>query len=532
MRFLLVNPVFPLSLWDFSLNRDIDGYAYPHPPLALPTLAALTPPGHDVRLLDENVTPLDVDAAAAGADVIGLTGYWIQRQRLFELADAFRARGKTVVIGGPIVDGATVDRVAQHADHVFQGEAEYTWPAFVRDLESGAAKPRYVQATLVDMQDSPTPRFDLLDHGAYSSATVETSRGCPYACEFCEIPARLGQKSRTKSVDQVLAEVRAHYALGAKTVFFIDDHMLGNRKRARKLLGALATFVRSIDYRMFFSCQFTINLAKDDELLELLYQANFRRVFVGIESPRKDALVSANKKQNLVVDLVQAVRRLHAHNIIVWAGIIVGFDSDDADVFDDQLRFLQEAGIPVAMMGLLQAIPGTPLHRRMVAEGRLRDDGDSTQMGGVRGTYQALIQSNIVPTAMDEATLVRGYQRLVAAVYDPERYADRVLDALLAGERPLHGPQERWRPARRDLRNVGILGRLLRYYLVTRDSDRRRMFTRVVGRILRERPAALEQALMHLVVHKHLKTFYDRVAALPAPAPASHTPRANPRKSA
>jgi len=510
MRIDFVNPAYPLSLWDFSLCRDIDGYAYPHAPLSLPTLAALTPREHVVRLVDENVTPVDLDS---DADLVGITGYWIQRERVFELADALRARGKRVAIGGPIVERSTLAEITRHADHVFLGEAELTWPQFLGDLAAGRASPLYEQPTLVDMAASPTPRFELLARGAYAAATIETSRGCPYACEFCEIPSRLGQRSRTKTVEQVMAEVRLHHALGASTIFFVDDHFLGNKKRAFALLDALAEFVRAIDYGMFFSCQFTINLAKDDALLDKLAAANFRRVFVGLETPRRDSLALANKKQNLVVDPVDAVRRLHAKNIIVWAGLIVGFDTDDAAVFDEQLALLEAASIPVAMIGRLQAIPGTPLHARMQREGRVRADD---ALSGVRGAYESLIASNIEPTCLSERELVAGYQRLVAAAYAPEAFGRRLVGALLAGRAPI--ARARSGVTTHHLR---VLARLARWYLATRDGARRRLFLDVVGQVARRRPAQLPTALMHLVIWKHMRTFYDRVAALPVPARAA-----------
>jgi radical SAM superfamily enzyme YgiQ (UPF0313 family) len=505
LRIAFINPAFPLSLWDFSLCRDIDGYAFPHAPLALPTLAALTPAPHAVQLFDENVAPIDLGLEV---DVVGLTGYWVQRQRVFELADHFRARGIRVCIGGPLVESSTIDEVASHADHVFMGEAEYTWPRFLNDLSRNEATPRYVQSTLIDMADSPVPRFDLLPRGAYSAATIETSRGCPYSCEFCEIPARLGQKSRTKTVAQVMAEVRLQYQLGARTVFFIDDHFLGRKSRADELLDALGAFVRETEGRIFFSCQFTINLAKDEALLEKLAAANFRRVFVGLETPRRDSLALAKKKQNLTMDPVEAVRRLHAYNIIVWAGLIVGFDTDDDAIFDDQLAFLEASGVPVAMIGRLQAIPGTALHARLAAAGRLRNE---TTVRGVRGTWSSLSTSNIEPTgALDEDRLARGYRRLVRAAYEPEAYGRRVIKALLDGHRPVI--RAKTRPRASDL---AILGRLARWYLWTSDHRRRRLFLDVTSTILRKRPEQLATALMHLVVWKHLHTFYNHVADAP-----------------
>jgi len=506
MKILLINPKFPPSLWDFSLSRDIEGTLYTHPPLALPTLAALTPVGHELRLIDENVESIDL---SVGVDLVGITGYFIQKARVLEIADAFRARGVRVAIGGPIVESSTIDEIARHVDHVFQGEAEYTWPRFITQLERGEAEHRYVQRELIDMRDSPPPRYELLRPGAYSTATIETSRGCPMACEFCEIPARLGRKARSKSLEQVMREVRAHLALGADSIFFIDDHFVGNRAHVKRLLEALVEFQREIDHALYFTCQFTINLARDREMLELLHAANFRRVFVGIESPRRESLLSVKKRQNVVGDLVENVRVLQSYNITVWAGMIVGFDTDDPAVFDEHRAFLAQAGIPVVMVGLLQAIPGTPLHERMARAGRLRE----TEIGGVRGQYEALLLTNITPVAFDDRALVTGYQRLVREIYDYEPYAERLLSSLRAGARPIA------RPAKSTLTRskLAVVARLARYYLLTTDVRRRRMFLRVLSGTLRARPQDLETALMHMVVYKHLRAFYWQLSELPVP---------------
>ena len=516
MKILLINPLFPPSLWDFSLSRDLEGSRYTHPPLALPTLAALTPPVHQVALVDENVEPVDFEA---DADVVGITGYWIQRHRVFAIADGFRSRGKRVVIGGPLVEASTIDEVARHADHVFQGEAEYTWPRFLTDLGAREPSARYVQADLIDMRDSPPPRYELLARNAYSTATIETSRGCPMACEFCEIPSRLGKRARTKTLEQVMTEVRAHHALGADSIFFIDDHFIGNRGHVKLLLEELGRFQREIDHGMYFTCQFTINLARDREMLELLHAANFRRVFVGIETPRKASLLSVRKKQNVVGDLVENVKILQSYNIVVWAGMVVGFDTDDPSVFDEHTEFLQAAGIPVVMSGLLQAIPGTPLYARMQREERLRD----VEMAGVRGTHESLLISNIVPRNFTDAELAGGYQRMVRAIYDYEPFSERLLATLGRGERPIAKP----RKATVTVKKLAIVARTMRFYLWTRDVRRRRMFVRVVGQTLRTRPEELETALMHLVVYKHLRLFYFKIAELPIPklAKAAHSVR-------
>ncbi len=511
MRIDLIQPRFPLSLWDFSLCQDLDGHAFPHAPLALPTLAALTPVGHDVRLFDENVAPLP---ATTDAELVGITGYHLQLGQVLALADRHRRAGRRVVIGGPVAGEANLEVLLAHADHVFVGEAEYTWPRFLNDLtERRIIPPALIrQEGLVDLADSPPPRFELLPKG-YAAATIETSRGCPFTCEFCEIPTRLGSRSRVKSVAQVMAEVRHHHALGARSIFFVDDNFLGQKSRARELLTAIAEFSESTGHTILFSCQFTINLAKDEALLELLSRANFRRVFIGLETPRRDSLALAKKKQNLVIDPVEAVHRLHAYNIIVWAGLIVGFDTDDDAIFDDQLAFLEASGVPVAMIGRLQAIPNTPLHIRMAAAERLRPDADG---GGVRGPYASLITSNIVPTSMSERTLAKGTQRLVREAYAPEAYGRRLLSALLGGRRPV--PKSRRRPGPAEL---AILARTARWFLLTRDARRRSLFLDVVGGVLRHRPEQLAAALMHLVVWKHLSAYYGRVAALTVPPEAA-----------
>ena len=195
MKICLINTRFPLSLWDFSYCKDIDGSMFPFPPLSLAALGALTPREHEVFIFDENIRHIDM---ALTADIVGITGYDIQKERVYQLADEFRNRGITVAIGGPLVRESSLDECSRHADVVFLGEAEYTWPAFIRDFQAGHAQPVYIQDGFVDLTDSPAPRFELLELPVYSTALIETSRGCPHSCEFCEIPVRLGRRARVK----------------------------------------------------------------------------------------------------------------------------------------------------------------------------------------------------------------------------------------------------------------------------------------------------------------------------------------------
>lgn len=501
MKICLINPRFPLSLWDFTLCRDLSGSAFPFPPLSLATLAGLTPAGHEVIILDENVRPLEVPR---DADVVGITGYQIQQERVFELADMLRERGAVVALGGPLVRRENIELCSRHADAVFLGEAEYTWTSFIGDVAAKKPQQLYVQDLLVDLADSPLPRFALLDLTAYSSAVIETSRGCPHSCEFCEIPVRLGKGSRRKSVEQVMAEIRELARLGVDSIFIIDDNFLGSRARAKELLAEIGAFVASIGNRIYFSLQFTIDTARDDEMLALLEGANVRRVFIGIETPRQQSLASVRKVQNTRVDLPDAVRRIQSHGIIVWGAFIVGFDADDGGIFREQLDFIRSASIPVAMVGILQALPGTPLHERMRREGRLRDD----KAGGIRGATSSLMDTNIEPRNMTRGELAQGYRFLVRSLYDPDRFSERLLAAVAQGAG--HGT-----PGGAPVTAKGLLTllRILRYYLLTTDLRRLRMFLRTVIRTLRLYPRELQTVLMHLVVYKHLRMVYEQGTA-------------------
>lgn len=497
MKIYLINPRFPLSLWDFSYSRDIGGSQFPFPPLSLATLAGLTPLEHTVVICDENIEPVDLEM---DADIVGITGYHIQKARVHQIADAFRSRGIAVAIGGPIVLEQNLRECKEHADAVFQGEAEYTWPAFIRDVAKKTVRPMYIQERLIDLADSPAPRFDLLNLAAYASAIIETSRGCPQSCEFCEIPVRLGKGSRAKSSEQVMAEIRALAGLGADSIFIIDDNFLGNRARAVGLLSEIELFVRSIDYRIYFSCQFTIDTAGDEVMLDLLNRANVRRCFIGIETPRRASLVTARKNQNTVVDPLDAVRRIQSYNITVWGAFIVGFDADDKEIFREQLDFIRAASIPVAMVGILQALPGTPLYDRIRKEGRLRDQN----AGGIRGGALQLRRTNIEPLRMTEQELVEGFRTLVNNLYEYDEFGERLLSSVaLFNKSKVKGK------ARFPKKAIPAVIGLLRHYLVTSDFRRTRMFLRVIARTVLANPHCLETVLIHLVVFKHLRMFYE-----------------------
>lgn len=507
MKIDLIVPVFPPAHWNFAFAMDLEGSAYSHPPLGAITLAAHTPDDVAVRVLDESVAPIDLDATA---DVVGISAMYIQRERAFALADALRARGRTVLMGGGIV-AALPDECARHADVCFFGEAEHTWPEFIEDFCRGRHRSHYAAGGRFDMTQARTPRYDLLDMRDYSTGSIQTSRGCPFRCEFCDVPRFDGNRSRTKTLEQVMSEVRQLWDMGLDSIFFVDDHFLGNRRFAKTLLRELASFQRTIGHRLIVYCQTTLNVAADEEMLELLYHAGFRRLFIGIESDEPEALVSANKAHNTTMPVAEAVARIQRWNIAVWCALLAGFDGDGPEVFDRYADFAQRAGIAMVIPGLLQAVPGTAYHERMEREARLVPLRNG-YVGGQAGSLDSLLVSNVEPVRMSHEQLIAGYRRLARKLYEHDAYADRVIAFLSAGEMP-----ERARPSLRSLwASRGILERTLRHYLGG-DGERRRFFLRIVRHLLRTRMRRADEAIFHLVIYKHLRDFYFKAADAEVP---------------
>jgi radical SAM superfamily enzyme YgiQ (UPF0313 family) len=447
-------------------------------------VAGLTPAPHEVVLCDENVEHVDFDT---DADIVGLTGYVVHKRRILELADAFRRRGKRVVAGGPF---ATLcpEELRGRVDVIFVGEAEYTWPEFLRDHEAGRARAEYHQDDKPSMLDSPLPRFDLLKVDRYRSMTIQFARGCPFNCEFCDIIVMYGRRPRTKSVSQVLAEVEAIHRLGVANIFVVDDNFIGNKKEAKGLLRALAEWQQARGYPIEFMTEVSLNVAQDDELLALMKRAHFATIFVGIESPRKASLAESNKSQNMREDIVAAVHRIQAAGIEVMAGMIVGFDNDDPSIFEEQFQFIQRARIPISMTGMLNAVPKTPLHARLKATGRLIAESVGDQF----------VFTNIVPAGMSRRELYEGYRTLLRRLYGYRNYRRRAMALILNRG----GLRESRLVARRD--DLAVFRRIL-WTCLLRASPRRAWLTLAMClETACRRPRALRQALTLALMHKHL----------------------------
>lgn len=487
MKICLVAPRNPESFWTFDRILPTLGKRCLYPNLSLPTVAGLTPPQHDVRLVDENVEDIDFDV---DADIVGLTGYVVHRRRLFEIAAEFRRRGRFVVAGGPYAS-LCPEELRAHVDVVFVDEAEHTWPQFLADFEAGAWKREYRQVGKPDLDDAPLPRFDLLAVDRYRSMTMQFARGCPYNCEFCDIIVLYGRRPRTKPVARVIAELDALHALGAGNVFVVDDNFIGDRRRAKELLVAIAAWQEARGRPIGMMTEVTINVAADAELLRLLRAANFTAVFVGIESPRAASLAESRKTQNLREGLLASVHRIQAAGIEVMAGMIVGFDHDDATIFDEQLRFLEEARIPVSMTGMLNAVPRTPLHERLARAGRLVADDVGDQF----------VFTNIVPAGMTRAELFAGYRRLLARLYGYGAFRRRARALLFSrGDRPGAAAAT----GREDLL---LFGRILRDCVLRASPRRAWMTLALLGETLLRRPAAFRDAVSLALLHKHLHEY-------------------------
>lgn len=409
MKALLVYPQhLPLTYWSFSEALPYVERRAALPPLGLVTVAAMLPQHWELRLIDMNVAPLR-DADLLWADAVLTSTMVVQAPSLAEVVARCNRLGVPVAAGGPY-PSISPQRLTG-VDHLFIGEAEGTIDTFAADLERGCARRTYRAEGLPDVDDSPVPRFDLLDLEAYASMAVQHSRGCPFSCEFCDIWKLYGRRHRVKSPARMTAELDALLAAGWRgSVFFVDDNFIGNRRLAKQSLAALERWQHDHGFPFQFFTEASVNLGADDELMARMREAGFSFVFVGIETPSQESLRGANKPVNVKLDLLDAVRSIQSSGIEVSSGFIVGFDEDTEDIFDRQIAFIQEAGIPIAMVGLLTALEGTELYDRLRREGRL--------LGESQGNNTHGFETNFV-TRMPAERLARGYKHVLRTLYDP-----------------------------------------------------------------------------------------------------------------
>ncbi|PKO22144.1 MAG: B12-binding domain-containing radical SAM protein [Chloroflexi bacterium HGW-Chloroflexi-1] len=415
MKVLLIYPEFPDTFWSFKHALKFIRKKAGAPPLGLLTVAAMLPQDWELRLVDLNIRGLTKDDLA-WADMAFISAMIIQRDAARQTIARCKEAGLKVVAGGPLF---TMDHAQfPDVDHFVLNEAELTLAPFLADLAAGNSKRLYATAEFPDIHATPIPLWRLADFRHYDTVSIQFSRGCPFNCDFCNVTALLGHRPRTKTAAQIVAELDSLYARGwRKNVFFVDDNFIGNKKTLKtEVLPALIAWRRG-KTGMAFSTEVSINLADDPELLNLMVQAGFDTVFVGIETPNEASLAECSKTQNKGRDLVERVKRLQHAGLQVQGGFIVGFDSDNPSIFQQQVDFIQMSGIVTAMVGLLQAPPGTRLYERMKGEDRLV----ANEMSGdnVDGS------TNIIPK-MGLETLREGYRKLLDQIYSPQFYYTRV----------------------------------------------------------------------------------------------------------
>ena len=447
MRILMVYPEFPDTFWSFRYALPFIHKKASSPPLGLITVAALLPKDWEKRLVDMNVTQL-TQKDLEWADYVFIGAMVVQRESTRQVIKRCKEAGVKVVAGGPLF-------LAEHedfpeVDHFVLNEAEITLPLFLSDLERGEPKRLYTTTEFTDMELSPIPLWELVHLRHYSSLSIQYSRGCPFACEFCNITAMLGRRFRTKTVTQIVAELDVLYNLGWRHgVFFVDDNFIGNKRKLKtEILPALIAW-RKDKQGMNFETEASVDLADDPELMQMMVEAGFDTVFVGIETPDEQSLAECNKAQNRGRDLVACVKAMQRVGLQVQGGFIVGFDSDTPSIFQRQIEFIQRSGIVTAMVGLLQAPYGTKLYERLRKEGRLlaKSSGDNTDN-----------TMNFRPT-MDLKVLQEGYRQILSYIYSPRGYYERVRTFLKEYRRPnIAYPSLNWDYLAAFFRSIVVLG--------------------------------------------------------------------------
>jgi radical SAM superfamily enzyme YgiQ (UPF0313 family) len=492
-RILCISPRYAPSFGTFHYSYPLFGGRIRAfmPPQGLLVVAAYLPEPWEVRFVDENARPATVDDLA-WADAIFLSGMHVQRPFIEDaIARAHRA-GKPVVLGGPSVSGCP-----EHypdADLIQVGEMGDSTDAIIRWLDEHAGRPRaqlrFDTETRLPLTDFPLPAYHLIRLPQYFISSVQFSSGCPYSCEFCDIPALYGRNPRLKSPEQVLAELDALVAGGALAIYFVDDNFIGNQKATLELLPHLVEWQRRHRFPVRFACEATLNIAKNERVLGLMRDAGFQVVFCGIETLEPAALRSMSKDQNLRMPILEAVRKLNDYGFEVVSGIILGLDTDTPATADHLIEFIEASQIPMLTINILYALPKTPLWDRLAAEDRILPQGGR--------------ESNMV-FRLPEETVIAMWRRAIGAAYAPEaiyrRFAHNLAHTF--ARRPSYPRNPRRSSARSLLSGLALLGRI--GWRVGVRGDYRRTFWRVAGPALRR--GQLEELIQAAVVSYHLIEF-------------------------
>ena len=415
MKILHVYPRTPDTFWSFRHALQFISKKASFPPLSSITVAAMLPGEWQQKLVDLNVQTLKT-RDLKWADYVFISGMVVQKDSALDVIARCNKLGKKVVAGGPLF--TTEHEEIKGVDHYVLDEGEVTLPLFLKDLAAGCAKPVYTSPEKPSLEQTPLPMWSLVDMKQYSSMCIQYSRGCPFNCEFCDILTLYGRVPRTKTKEQMVAEFDTLYARGWRGgIFVVDDNFIGNKKKIKaEILPSIIAWMKDHKYPFTLSTEASINLADDTELLELMAEANFDQVFIGVETPNPESLAEAGKSQNQSIDMISAVKKMQTYGLQVQGGFIVGFDNDPLSIFKNQIQFIQKSGIVTAMVGLLNAPKGSRLYQRLKGEGRILDsfDGDNVSCA-----------MNFTPRMRLE-TLVDGYRHVMSTIYSPKSYYERV----------------------------------------------------------------------------------------------------------
>lgn len=424
---LLVYPKFPDTFWSFKHALPFVGKQAALPPLGLATIAAILPKEWRLQLVDLNIREIS-EKELQWADYVLISAMTVQRDSAKAVIERAKKADKIVIVGGPLFTSEYESFLDSGVDHFVLNEAEITLPEFLADLEQGNVRRVYQSDRFSNMEETPTPRWELLDLKVYHSMAIQWSRGCPYQCDFCQVTELFGHLPRTKTSVQVIAELQALWTAGWRgEIFFVDDNLIGNKKRLKEdLLPALISWQEEKKNCAPFYTQVSINLAQDPKLMEMMAQAGFNMVFIGIETIDKEALLASGKTQNVKRDLVADVHTIQRAGFQVQAGLIVGFDNDTPNIFAQQIQFITQSKIVTAMVGILSAPPGTKLWKRLQQEGRIQGETSGDNVDG---------QTNIVPI-MDMKLLQNGYKLIMQHIYSSHNYYGRIRKFLKVYKTP------------------------------------------------------------------------------------------------
>ena len=505
---LLVYPELPPSYWGMQYALEISGLKAAFPPLGLLTIAALFPPEYDLRVVDMNVTSLQ-ESDLAWADLVCTSSMIVQRESLQTVIEQCNRAGVPVVAGGPYP--TTYHEELRGVDHFVLDEVEETFGEFLHGLENGTARAMYREPRKPDVTRTPVPRFDLIDMKAYYSMSVQFSRGCPFDCEFCDITKLYGRVPRTKSPQQLVDELDALYELGWRShVFLVDDNFIGNKREAMRLLPVIAEWQMARGYPFSLFTEASVNLARMDDLMDAMIEAGFNSVFLGIETPNPKALLKTRKPQNVSKRednfLFNSVRKIQHKGMRVDGGFILGLDGDDEGAFDAQIEFIQEAGIPMAMVGLLTALKGTDLYRRLQRENRLVEESTGSSADAVLNLTSVNVALNFKPE-MDSEVLSAGYRRVITTLYDPTlaNYFTRCL-TLIEHLKPV---AHLLKPMSRNALYAGIMSVRRRL-----SAEQLPAYTTFIADVSKHRPRLLPEAIRLATLGYHFEKVTRQQVAL------------------